>query len=331
MFDTHNGLTKDDLQPYRMRTHSWLVNLRLYYSRHPKTLAQRIARKMAKWAILGSKPWGVRSHGTAAINPGNATFEFDANNSQFCAIYQYGDSGYEIEVMASILRFLPADGVFLDVGSNWGFFSLAVARHPDFSGAVHAFEPYPKSIDDLNGIKAQLRIEDNRLSAHRVALSSASGETFLDGFREMYSGLVQVTDKDTGLRVEKSTLDQLEFDRVDVIKIDVEGHELEVLRGGEETITRLKPAIILESGYRRKRQDIEALKLLVSYGYMLYVPAVASEKDGQIVYDLTDSDSDTFGLKLMPFSPDQRGFFDRRVNVLALPRSRSAEGDVRHS
>ena len=44
---------------------------------------------------------------------------------------------------------LPEDGVFYDIGSNWGWFTMHVASRPGFRGKIHAFEPFASSYADL--------------------------------------------------------------------------------------------------------------------------------------------------------------------------------------
>ena len=64
-------------------------------------------------------------------------------------------------------------------------------------------------------------------------------------------------------------LDDFSFDRIDILKIDVEGFELEVLKGSEKTIKRLKPKIILETHSRELRQKCD--DFLKKAGYQLKV------------------------------------------------------------
>ena len=69
-------------------------------------------------------------------------------------------------------------------------------------------------------------------------------------------------------------LDKFNFDSVDLLKIDVEGHELQVVKGAEQTIKKCRPLIILEISFENKildkeisKQHTTALDLTLSYGY----------------------------------------------------------------
>jgi hypothetical protein len=76
-------------------------------------------------------------------------------------------------------------------------------------------------------------------------------------------------------QVEIRTLDQylvdVDLDRVDFVKIDVEGFELNVLRGAENTLSQFKPTIILEYDERRHGEQSDSIKeLLRRHGYHTY-------------------------------------------------------------
>lgn len=150
--------------------------------------------------------------------------------------------------------------VFLDIGANFGYYSLLAAKLGGFSG-IHAVEPHPQTYERLlwhiraNGF-------DGAITPHNVAASSAArkmrmpaagtmddscfdvlpvGENDSDGdgggtliFRELSGKSVAVKASET-LPVAAAPLDSL-FDfrgRSIAVKIDVEGHELEALKGAE--------------------------------------------------------------------------------------------------
>ena len=50
---------------------------------------------------------------------------------------------YEPETSALLDRLVGDDGVFFDVGANWGGYSVLIAARPTFHGTVHTFEPFP--------------------------------------------------------------------------------------------------------------------------------------------------------------------------------------------
>lgn len=155
----------------------------------------------------------------------------------------YGELTYEI-----IRRVLPSDSCAVDVGCHLGtVLEVIVDAAP--VGEHYAFEPLPD-------LAEMLRHKFPSVSVHQVALSDHSGtETFQQVVQHpAYSGLhrrpypSEVTVHEIQVKVARMD-DILPADRrVDFIKIDVEGGELDVLRGAERTITRFRPTVVFEWG-----------------------------------------------------------------------------------
>lgn len=142
---------------------------------------------------------------------------------------------------------LPRRRTVVDVGANEGItlsvFATRFAR-------VEAFEPNPGLTRRVEpALPANVRL-------HTVALSSAQGEAelrvpvdagvLLEGWASL--DRPQIGDESTWrvVRVPTRTLDSFGLDEVDLIKIDVEGHELSVLAGARDTILRHRPWLIVE-------------------------------------------------------------------------------------
>ena len=73
------------------------------------------------------------------------------------------------------------------------------------------------------------------------------------------------------IKVQQRMLDEYNFENVDYIKVDVEGHELDVLQGGVKTIKRCKPLIVIEQNHITEEYEkggkFDALEFLQSIGY----------------------------------------------------------------
>jgi FkbM family methyltransferase len=164
-------------------------------------------------------------------------------------------SGNELKVLSELLS---PDAVFIDVGANQGEFSVfAGAQSP--AGKVYSFEPQPEARHRLH---ANLRLNKlDNVVVEGCALGDTDGQVVTlytarekgpDGTTNTGLGtLYRATGRDVPLcEVTMKTLDTMLLDRVtrlDAIKIDVEGAEMAVLRGGERLIARYRPAIIFES------------------------------------------------------------------------------------
>jgi FkbM family methyltransferase len=142
--------------------------------------------------------------------------------------------------------------VFLDIGANAGYFSLLASHCVGESGMVLAVEPNPAIVKQLrqnterNGLIniaiAEAACSDSTevrnlyvASAYNTGLSSLSRDNLA------WTKSVKVTCTTVDLLAEKYGLH-----RVDLVKIDVEGAELQVLRGMTTVLKRLRPRIIIE-------------------------------------------------------------------------------------
>jgi FkbM family methyltransferase len=180
--------------------------------------------------------------------------------------FAYYTGRYETELVATALSLMPVGGVALDVGANVGFWAVPFAQR----GTVHAFEPVPSNAARL-AENAALNGVSDRLCIHEVALSDHAGsavitlrEDFLRGAETGNAALAIDHDDDRfqSLTVGRDTLDSLvsglRLDRIDVMKVDIEGHEDSFLRGARNTIAGARPVIFIEwnrSYYERRQVD----------------------------------------------------------------------------
>ena len=158
----------------------------------------------------------------------------------------------ELPVQEAMKRLLAPGEVFYDVGANVGFFALAGARHVGPSGAVYAFEPVP---DNAAAIRAGAELNGfaNVEVIEKAAGRAAGGDRLLLVEDLSWSHLESQGShpRATGtLEIEIVAIDDLvAAGRVpppQLVKIDVEGAELDVLEGMRKTIEEHRPAIVCE-------------------------------------------------------------------------------------
>ena len=162
---------------------------------------------------------------------------------------------YEPNEFAYLSGILKPGMVFIDAGAYLGLYSLFASTLVGEEGTVLAVEPSRRDYQrlkentDLNH-KKNIRLIpiglSNDSSEHdlRIADEMHSGQNTLGGFA--YPG-VQAIGRQC-VRVERldDVVQKERFKRVDVIKMDTEGHELFVLQGARETIDRFKPLLLVE-------------------------------------------------------------------------------------
>jgi FkbM family methyltransferase len=163
--------------------------------------------------------------------------------------------GYEASVLRAVERFVAPGSYCIDVGANVGPVTLALARQVGSSGRVLAIEPGPPYVARLRrNLQANPRLKD-RVVILQAGISETGGSLLWrpDPLHPFNAGLshVHATSVPGEVLVPVTTLDaavaQQGWGRVDFIKIDVEGMELEVLRGARGTLGSLRPVVLFET------------------------------------------------------------------------------------
>lgn len=206
---------------------------------------RHVARKrLASWESQA----GERDHLEASVERGvRMRLWFD---SQLCRVVYCED--FEREERRFLNRYLKQGDVFVDVGANIGIYALIAARRVGSTGHVYAFEPCSETYErlvtniELNGLA--------NVSHYRLALSDRAAETQMtisvDGFDAFNSLARPVMGKELRLEtVTCTTWDSFAvghglIGRVTMMKIDVEGWESRVLRGGYDALRRTDAPVL---------------------------------------------------------------------------------------
>ncbi|HEX6694048.1 MAG TPA: FkbM family methyltransferase [Longimicrobiales bacterium] len=164
----------------------------------------------------------------------------------------------------------PGDWV-IDVGAAVGDYALELSRLVGPDGRVIAFEPMPAQFE-LLACNATLAKHAN-VTCLQLAVGSQPGTCRMSapkihGRSNWYEAAVSDDGDTTVLQIR---LDDLYAERpIRLMKIDAEGHDLEVLRGAAEIIRRHQPALLVEAGGR------EVVDWLESLGYDRHISAEGS-------------------------------------------------------
>ena len=157
--------------------------------------------------------------------------------------YYCGTYLMEEEIIRCWQLMAAASNTIFDVGANVGIYSLAaLAVQPQ--AHLHAFEPTPEIADQLRST-ATLNALD-RLYVHQAAVSSRTGSATLRRFRGEFGTnggmnfIAETPCYDGDESVQTVTLDQFckdnSISKIDLMKIDIQGHEYSAFRGAEHLI-----------------------------------------------------------------------------------------------
>lgn len=144
-----------------------------------------------------------------------------------------------------------------------GYIGMWPIRMAKFFSIVHTFEPVPANYECLEENVKHIR----GVVTHRDVLSDKAGQPISMKFHKMWGSHVidapAEADGDivTGL---STTIDTLELPVCDLIYLDIEGHEIQALKGAAETIKRCKPVITLEV-WEANRATYNAFMLALGY------------------------------------------------------------------
>lgn len=231
----------------------------------------------------------------------------DLDISEFVQSHLYLFGSYELPTVRFIRSHVRPGMTLIDVGAQIGYITLEMSRAGGSGVSLYSFEPEPRNIAKLN---ANLRLNDinnvtivdRAVSDHdgliRLFMSSdnnagthstiASGPFVSNDFIE-----IPCVRLDTFVREQA-------VQSVDMIKIDVEGGELEVLKGAEETLRRFKPVLIVEmsSSIQQSRGfSVPKFKeMLRDWGYSAY----SINTDGSLSLTNNTQDHEMENLVFLP-------------------------------
>lgn len=169
---------------------------------------------------------------------------------------------YEPEQTQAFQKTIRPGDVVFDVGAHYGYYTLLSSELAGPKGKIFAFEPSPGNIPRL---KKHLAINHcENVQVIELALSDYEGTARFDNHAG--SGVGHLS-PDGQIEVQITSLDAIStrLPSPNVLKIDCEGAEVEVLKGGERTIRSAKPAIFLSTHGDELKKN--CFSLLESWGY----------------------------------------------------------------
>lgn len=231
---------------------------------------------------------------------------------------------YPIDPEAKLLWYtINNDGIFFDIGANKGTYSKIVGSKIGKENTF-CFEPIPKYYNELLN-------EFEKKNVSNAALSSSRGESvmripYVEGSMYNTRATLKKNVKEEGqtgykeIKIETETIDSFVVSRgirsLDAVKIDVEGHELEVIKGGLKTIKKLNPIMIIEIEQRHHKQNIQKIfRKINNIGYELFYIDIENMKLENVDKFRLDNHQDKNKLK--------EGNFKKYINnFILVPKDR---------
>jgi FkbM family methyltransferase len=198
-------------------------------------------------------------------------FDIDTKHAPERAIFFVGDRH---RVITALMRRRVKPGAFcMDIGANVGFYTLKLALLAGKQGQVAAFEANPYLVErikhniNLNGF-GNIDLVNKAISHH-----SGTTEFYIAPNSEL-SSLEYIADANEMLHVEGISIDEYleiaQWQRLDFIKLDIEGHDCQALLGAKHSLQRFMPDIVMEYHYYTDKTIAdEVFRYLKSLGYTL--------------------------------------------------------------
>ncbi|WP_379970059.1 FkbM family methyltransferase [Epilithonimonas sp. UC225_85] len=163
-----------------------------------------------------------------------------------------------------IKNVLPKDAVFMDVGANVGAYLFTLENHLKPEN-IFAFEPNPQLFKRLKRLFTKVNLSSVALSD--ITTVAEFKIPVINGEKVHTRGTLQTSIKEKNeektilQKVEVKPLDDLDLKlgKLDFIKIDVEGNEMQTLRGAKKTIEKFKPILMVEMEQRHHQDDLWTL------------------------------------------------------------------------
>lgn len=185
---------------------------------------------------------------------------------------------YEPEVQA-LEELLQGGDWVIDVGANFGLYTVLAGRKVEPEGRVLAFEPFPDSFQMLRRNSEGNALQDvaqlwpcalgERTGTATLSVHADPGRNTLGSLGSEGGSEIQIS-----VRPFDEIAEELAMSRIDFIKMDVEGFELQVLRGARRSIEKFKPSVLFELNPMVCRQSgydpADIVKFFQDAGYVLF-------------------------------------------------------------
>lgn len=233
-------------------------------ARHPVRFARVAGHRYLPWAIHELKTVRSFAGHTYRVELSSASQE----------LYKY--AFHEADLTMACLLLVSPGSVFVDIGANYGYFTVLAADLVGPTGQVYAFEPTPRTFGVLRTNVAALR----NVVTEAVAVSSGAGTATLHDYGAEYSGFNTLSGQPRTGRKLTSTVQTVPTVSLDdyfrklrkpaFVKVDAENAEMQILAGMGRTFSESRPMVSLEVGDPNPNQigqSNDLIRFMTDRGY----------------------------------------------------------------
>ncbi|MEQ8924878.1 MAG: FkbM family methyltransferase [Fulvivirga sp.] len=222
----------------------------------------------------------IRINGRVGLCFNGINFTMYAKQDDIIVDQFYNNQWDEVNCLKHFLLYAKKSNVILDIGANTGLYSI-LSSLVNSKAKIHSFEPYEAN---ANRLKLNLQLNKlNNVQVHNYGVSDAntSLNLFIPEGEQRISQVSSFNEEFTKSHkqndifiynkklVQIKTIDSLKLESVDLIKIDVESHEVAVLKGAMDTIKRFRPVLLVEI-FPNPQNCTFFKNFLTNYDYKLY-------------------------------------------------------------
>ncbi|MEY2411393.1 MAG: hypothetical protein QOF48_4063 [Verrucomicrobiota bacterium] len=224
--------------------------MRAVAQRLPSRLRHRAARFLYDY-----ESGSVRGVNVVVDYAGDLNLKFLLNTKDIIGWNIFVHGSYERETNRLLREHVKPDDVVIEVGANNGSETVLLGRLVGAAGQVHAFEPIPHVRQQL-AVNVMLNELDQQVRLCALALGEKKGDVIFhlmprSAPNQGNSSKIAFQEASEKLVVPQTTLDLwaagANLQRLDLLKMDIQGSELDLLRGGVETLRRFRPIIFTEA------------------------------------------------------------------------------------
>lgn len=198
-------------------------------------------------------------------------WKFPEYETRLLAVDANGNSTYKgLHHVNVALPYVKKFDTMVDIGANVGLITVPMAKKFQ---QVHAFECVPETYECLrhnteknSNVKTYNVAVSDFIGEINVAIPKTEGKVYSSGWASISKERQDAFPEKDMVKVKTVTLDSLNLDSLDFLKIDVEQAEMMVIMGSLQTIKKYKPVIEFEN---KRRENVEVIEVLQRIGYQI--------------------------------------------------------------